>query len=296
MQSFIDTYLDYLLIEKGLSDNTLSAYRSDLESYRKYMKTRGIESHLGVSSAEVLAFISSQRKDSISPRSVRRRIVVIRGFHSHLVQNGVAKDNPLDNIESTWIPKSLPDVMSVSEIEILLQQPDVTTPAGVRDRAMLETIYAAGLRVSELVNLKVEDVNYEAGYLRVLGKGSKERLAPLGEMALEWLNRYRTEARPKLMSRYVSPYLFPGRGGKGFISRQALWQKVKAYAAKAGIRTVISPHTFRHSFATHMLEGGADLRTVQVLLGHASISTTQIYTHLSREHLREVHRKYHPRG
>ncbi len=296
MQAYIDTYLDYLLIEKGLSDNTLSAYRIDLESYRKYMKGRGIENHAGVSRADVLAFISSQRKDSLSPRSVRRRIVVIRGFHSHLVQNGAARQNPFDNIESTWVPKSLPDVMSVPEVELLLQQPDETTPAGVRDRAMLETIYAAGLRVSELVNLKVEDVNYEAGYLRVLGKGSRERLAPLGEMALEWLNRYRTEARPRLMSRYVSPYLFPGRGGKGAISRQALWQKVKTYAAKAGIRTVISPHTFRHSFATHMLEGGADLRTVQILLGHASISTTQIYTHLSREHLREVHRKYHPRG
>jgi len=180
-------------------------------------------------------------------------------------------------------------------MERLLQQPDTSTAPGLRDKAMMEMTYASGLRVSELLELKVEDMNREAGYLRVTGKGSHQRLTPVGKEALYWVDRYMQEARPKLLAGRLNAFLFPGRGGKGHISRQALWLNIRQYARQAGLPP-IHPHTFRHSFATHLLEGGADLRSVQILLGHANIVTTQIYTHISREHLKEVHRKYHPRG
>ena len=294
MQSHIDAYIDHLLVEKGLSRNTLEAYRSDLEAFSAFLDGRNEPS--GVSAGDILRFVSEMRRSGLSARTVRRRMVTIRGFFGHLQLRGDIGQNPAGNLDVTKVPRLLPDVLNPEDMERLLEQPDTDRPRGLRDRAMMETMYAAGLRVSELTGLKTGDVNYEAGFVRVFGKGAKERLAPLGDVALDWLVRYRDEARPVLTRGGLSQYLFPGRGGKGPISRQAFWQKVKGYALQAGIGRSITPHTFRHSFATHMLEGGADLRTVQVLLGHSSITTTQIYTHVSREHLREVHRKYHPRG
>ncbi len=296
MQSWIDNYIDDLLVEKGLADNTLAAYGNDLIAYSGYLKNSGISHPGSIQTSHILKFISHLRDRGLSPKTVRRMVVTIRGFHSYLLRRGETSENPARNIEPMQVPRNLPDVMSLSEVESLLEQPDTATPIGVRDRTMMEVMYAAGLRVSELIRLKDGHIDYKAGFMRVAGKGSRERLAPLGSEALEWLERYREESRPVLMKHRLSPFLFPGRGAGKPMTRQAFWQKVKKYALQAGLRGKITPHTFRHSFATHLLEGGADLRSVQILLGHSSISTTQIYTHISREHLREIHRRFHPRG
>ena len=296
MQPYVDTYLDYLLIEKGLSDNTLSAYRHDLRSYGEFLKGREVIDPGKVRSGDVISFISEMRRSGLSPRSIRRMVVSIRGFHRHLVSEGSSLVNPTENMGVMKVPRHLPGVLSTREVVRLLDQPDITTGSGVRDRAMLETLYAAGLRVSELIRIMDEEINLDGGYVRVTGKGDRERLAPLGSISMLWIQKYRSEVRPGLLKKNLSPFLFPGRGARGAISRQAVWQMVKTCARKADLGTAVSPHTFRHSFATHMLEGGADLRTVQILLGHASIATTQIYTHVSPDHLRETHRRFHPRG
>ncbi|MBN2720014.1 MAG: site-specific tyrosine recombinase XerD [Proteobacteria bacterium] len=295
MQRFVDAYLDRLLIEKGLSDNTLEAYRADLTAYADFLARSGIAKPDEVRSHHILAFITTLREKGSGARTARRKLVSIRGFHKHLFLTGGAKTNPASNIEGMKVPLNLPEVLTVAEMVQVLEQPDTTTDIGIRDRAMMEISYAAGLRVSELVGLRMEDLNKEAGLLRVTGKGSRQRLAPMGQEALLWAERYLREVRPRLIKQVLNPYLFPGRGGKGHITRQAFWQKVCRYALMAGLPR-IHPHTFRHSFATHLLEGGADLRSVQILLGHVNIVTTQIYTHVSRQHLREVHRKFHPRG
>jgi len=296
MKQYIDSYIDYLLIERGLSNNSLSAYRSDLNSYLDNIKKQGIEDLSRISSANIIRFIGDMRDRGYTPNTVRRKVVTVKGFHRYLVAEGTVPKNPSENLEALNVPKVLPDVLNLKEMELLLTQVDLSTDAGVRDRTILEFLYAGGLRVSELINLKMEDINRESGFVRVMGKGSRQRLAPLGREALDWLDKYTSTVRPRLLKKRLSPYLFPGRDGKGHLTRQAVWLKIKEYTLKADLRAVISPHTFRHSFATHMLEGGADLRSVQILLGHANISTTQIYTHISREHLREVHKKYHPRG
>jgi len=295
MQAFVDAYLDHLLVEKGLSNNTLEAYRADLTAYVDFLARSGVQEPDKVRPSHILSFITDVRKGGSVARTARRKLVSIRGFHKHLLLTGAIDINPAGNLESMKVPMNLPEVLTVAEMDRVLDQPDTTTDKGVRDRTMMEMSYAAGLRVSELVSLRMEDLNREAGFLRVTGKGSRQRLAPLGKEALFWMERYVSETRPKLMKKGLNPFLFPGRGGAGHITRQAFWQKVQEYAVKAGLPR-IHPHTFRHSFATHLLEGGADLRTVQTLLGHANIVTTQIYTHVSREHLKEVHRKFHPRG
>ena len=295
MQRFIDAYLDFLLIEKGLADNTLSAYRSDLLSYRDFLSGQGISDPGEVRSAQIYSFITHLRDEGLTAKSARRKVVVIRGFHKYLVSSGYVKKNPAANIGPLQIPRNLPDVLSANQMDILLKQPDTSKYTGLRDRAMMEMTYAAGLRVSELIGLTMEDINREAGFLRVTGKGARQRLTPVGKEALYWLDTYISEARPHLLKGRLNAFLFPGRGGQGHISRQAFWLKIRKYAKGAGLPD-IHPHTFRHSFATHLLEGGADLRSVQILLGHANIVTTQIYTHISREHLKEVHKKFHPRG
>ena len=295
MQPLVDTYIDHLLIEKGLSDNTLAAYRTDLTSYVGFLLESGIKNPEEIRPSHILNFITRMREGGAGATTARRKLVSIRGFHGHLRNAGITENNPAGNIDPVRVPMILPDVLTAGEMDRLLGQPDTSSDNGTRDRAMMEMSYAAGLRVSELVSLKMEDLNREAGFLRVTGKGSHQRLSPLGKEALYWLETYLAEARPRLMKTGMTPYIFPGRGGKGHITRQAFWQKLQKYANQAGLRR-IHPHTFRHSFATHLLEGGADLRSVQVLLGHANIVTTQIYTHISREHLKEVHKKYHPRG
>ncbi len=295
MQPLIDAYLDYLLIEKGLADNTLSAYRGDLESYDNFLSDQGISEPENVRSSHIYSFIAHMRDEGLTARSARRKVVAVRGFHRYLVVTGHLSKNPAENIGPLQIPRNLPDVLSANQMDILLKQPDTSKYSGLRDRAMMEMTYAAGLRVSELLGLRMEDLNREAGFLRVTGKGSRQRLTPMGKEALYWLDNYIKEARPHLLKGRLNAFLFPGRGGKAHITRQAFWLKIRKYAKEAGLPQ-IHPHTFRHSFATHLLEGGADLRSVQILLGHANIVTTQIYTHISREHLKEVHKKYHPRG
>jgi integrase/recombinase XerD len=295
MQPLVDAYLDHLLIEKGLSDNTLAAYRADLTAYADFLVRSGIRDPGDVRSSDVLSFITGLREEGGSARTARRKMVSIRGFHRHLMLSGVTEGNPAGNVEPMRVPMTLPEVLTAAEMDRLLTQPDTSTDHGIRDRTMMEMSYAGGLRVSELVGLEMEHLNRKAGFLRVTGKGAHQRLTPLGKEALFWLDRYLRETRPRLMKRGLTPFIFPGRGGRGHITRQAFWQNLQRYALQAGLRR-IHPHTFRHSFATHLLEGGADLRSVQILLGHANIVTTQIYTHVSREHLKEVHRKYHPRG
>lgn len=295
MQPLIDSYLDHLLVEKGLADNTLSAYRGDLESYSTFLSNQGVKDPEEVRSSHIYSFIAHLRDEGLTAKSARRKVVAVRGFHRYLVSSGHLSKNPAENLGPLQIPRNLPDVLSANQMDILLKQPDTSKYTGLRDRAMMEMTYAAGLRVSELLGLKMEDLNREAGFLRVTGKGSRQRLTPLGKEALHWLERYIKEARPHLLKGRLNAYLFPGRGGKAHITRQAFWLKIRKYAQEAGLPK-IHPHTFRHSFATHLLEGGADLRSVQILLGHANIVTTQIYTHISREHLKEVHKKFHPRG
>jgi integrase/recombinase XerD len=294
----VAAYLDHLLIEKGLAKNTLDAYASDLAAYSDFLAAHGVGDPARADTADVLAFVIALRKgDDLSARSVRRKIAAVRGFHRRLVQVGVSQSNPCDMLDPVRVPRDLPHTLSLAEVESLLDAPDVSAPKGVRDRAILELLYGAGLRVSELIGLRPEDVGEEERYLRVTGKGSKQRLAPLGEEALSWYRRYMAEVRPGLMRGGISAFVFPGRGRKGApLTRQTVWKAVRAYAAEADIAHKVHPHAFRHSFATHMLERGADLRTVQVLLGHSSIATTQIYTHVSRAHLREVHKRFHPRG
>jgi integrase/recombinase XerD len=282
-------------VEKGLADNTLSAYRGDLESYSTFLSNQGVKDPEEVRSSHIYSFIAHLRDEGLTAKSARRKVVAVRGFHRYLVSSGHLSKNPAENLGPLQIPRNLPDVLSANQMDILLKQPDTSKYTGLRDRAMMEMTYAAGLRVSELLGLKMEDLNREAGFLRVTGKGSRQRLTPLGKEALHWLERYIKEARPHLLKGRLNAYLFPGRGGKAHITRQAFWLKIRKYAQEAGLPK-IHPHTFRHSFATHLLEGGADLRSVQILLGHANIVTTQIYTHISREHLKEVHKKFHPRG
>ncbi|UCG39095.1 MAG: site-specific tyrosine recombinase XerD [bacterium] len=295
MQKYIDTYLDHLLIEKGLSDNTLSAYRSDLASYARFLDKQGVSGPADVRAGHIHSFIAGRRTEGRGARTARRNLVAVRGFHRYLVASGQTDTNPAENVGPMSVPRNLPEVISVREMDHLLSRPDTTSPSGCRDKVMMEVTYAAGLRASEAVGLMMEDVNRESGFVRVTGKGSRQRLAPLGKEALHWVDHYLREVRPLLLKGRLSKYMFPGRGGRGHISRQAFWQSIRRYASEAGLGA-IHPHTFRHSFATHLLEGGADLRSVQILLGHSSIATTQIYTHVSREHLKEVHRKYHPRG
>lgn len=292
----VAAYLDHLLIEKGLARNTLDAYAGDLGRYAAFLAARGVADPALAGTPDVLAFVISLRKGGLCARSVRRKLAAVRGLHRRLAALGLAAGNPCDKVESTRVPRDLPDTLTLAEVESLLKRPDTGAPEGVRDRLILEMLYGAGLRVSELVGLRPEDVVREGRFLRVKGKGSKERLAPLGEEALAWYGRYMTEARPALTRGRQSPFVFPGRGARRATTRQTVWNRVKGHARAAGLAHRVHPHTFRHSFATHMLERGADLRTVQVLLGHSSIATTQIYTHLSREHLKEVHRRFHPRG
>ncbi len=291
----VDQYINYLILEKGLSDNTIESYSRDIVRYVEYLKQKGVKQISDADTPLILTYLISLRDGGLKAKSTARHLVTLRGFYRYLVQEKIIKHDPARLID---LPKSglkLPDVLSVSEIKILLSTPDTQTPLGLRNAAMIELLYAAGLRVSELVNLKLLDINTEAGFVRVIGKGSKERIVPIGNYAKNIIDRYVKTARSLLLKGGVSHYLFVARAGKP-MTRQGFWKLLKQYALQAGIAKKISPHSFRHSFASHLLEGGADLRAVQIMLGHTDISTTQIYTHVAREHLLQMHAKYHPRG
>ncbi len=291
-EDLLKRFLNYLVVEKGLSRNTIVSYKRDLERYIGQMKGKDPD-HIGQS--DVVSFMTYLSSRGIAPASVARNLAAVRGFHKYLMIDGLAKTDPTGNLETPRGWKRLPKSLSSAAVDALLNQPDLSTPIGLRDKAMLELMYATGLRVSELVGLRIADVNAERGFLVVMGKGSKERAVPTGEAAIGAVAEYVARARPVLLGNKASDVLFISSHRRG-ITRQMFWQRIKHYALTAGVGTGISPHTLRHSFATHLLDNGADLRSVQAMLGHSDISTTQIYTHVSRERLRKIHEKYHPRG
>jgi integrase/recombinase XerD len=291
----LDRYIQFLLMEKGLSKNTIESYSNDLTNYIHFLQAMGIGNLSETDSPAILKHLIHLRESGLSARSRARHLVAIRGFYRFLTSENYISSDPSRIIDLPKTGLKLPDTLSFEEIHGLLQCPDATTPKGARDAAMLELLYGAGLRVSELVRLTLRDVNLEAGFVRVFGKGSKERLVPIGSHARSKIQFYLEGARSVLLKTVRSNYLFVARSGRP-MTRQGFWKLLRKYALQTGIAKKITPHTFRHSFASHLLEGGADLRSVQVMLGHADISTTQIYTHVGRKHLKHIHEKYHPRG
>ncbi|MGB9500273.1 MAG: site-specific tyrosine recombinase XerD [Dissulfuribacterales bacterium] len=292
---FVDQYLNYLMIEKGLSDRTIESYGSDLARYSIFLQNNLIENIAEADTIVILKYLIDLRKEKLGARSRARHLVTLRGFYRFLSQEKLIGANPTKIIDLPKTGLKLPDVLSVEDIQRILEMPDTSRATGARNAAMLELLYAAGLRVSELVNIRSVDINTEACFVRVLGKGSKERVVPIGQYARDKIEFYIKTARTKLLKTNLSRYLFVARAGNP-MTRQGFWKLLRKYALEAGIVKKVTPHSVRHSFASHLLEGGADLRTVQVMLGHVDISTTQIYTHVAREHLVKMHKKYHPRG
>jgi integrase/recombinase XerD len=290
----IGRFLDAVWMERGLSSNTLAAYRADLVALGRWLAVHNIEL-TKTGRADLLAFIAARVDAGARPRSTARQLSSFRRFFRYLMREGVVRDDPTAQIAMPRIGRSLPKSLTEPEVEALLSAPVVTDPLGSRDRAMLEVLYATGLRVSELVSLRVAQVNMNQGVVRVLGKGNRERLIPLGEEAVRWLKSFLDGPRGEILLDRSTDSLFPTRRGER-MTRQAFWHIIKRYARKAGVDRELSPHTLRHAFATHLLNHGADLRVVQMLLGHSDLSTTQIYTHVARERLKEVHSQHHPRG
>ena len=274
----------------------MSAYKIDIVRYLGYLEARRISSLERIDEKDVVGFLSLLRELGLSARSISRNLSSIKTFHKFLVGEGTTKYNPTENIDTPKLSKTLPDVLNQDEIETILQQPDVVKPLEIRDKAILETMYATGMRVTEVLTLKQSSIYHDDGIVRVFGKGSKERLVPIGRSALEWIAKYVREVRVVLAKKGTGyDTLFLNARGKP-MSRMAIWNIVRNYTLKSGIKKDVHPHTIRHSFATHLLEGGADLRAVQEMLGHSDIATTEIYTHIDREYLKEVHRTFHPRG
>lgn len=288
----IDQFLDAVWVEQGLSENTLSAYGSDLRIFAKWLKDKPI---LEVDGGQLSDFLEGRHKEGIGSRSTARILSSLRRFYGYYIRENSIKVDPTALIESPHIGQPLPKSLSELDVELLLDAPEVTNALGFRDRTMLEMLYATGLRVSELVNLKFEQISFRQGVVRIIGKGNKERLVPVGEVAMGWLEEYMTQARKTILGERQCDYLFVTNRADS-MTRQAFWHIIKRHAKKAQINKELSPHTLRHAFATHLLNHGADLRVVQLLLGHSDLSTTQIYTHIARERLKELHSKYHPRG
>jgi len=294
--ALIERFVDALWMEKGLSENTLQAYRSDLSALDLWGERAGLELH-HLQRADLQSYLGELFSKNLKPRSSARKLSVLRRFYRWLVREGMRDEDPTALIESPKLGRRLPRTLSESDVERLLAAPDLGSAIGLRDRAMFELMYACGLRVGELVSLTILQVNLQQGALRVRGKGDKERIVPLGEVAQDWLERYARDARTELLRAGVNhgDVLFLTARGKG-MTRQNVWHAIKKYALLAGLSTVISPHTLRHAFATHLVNHDADLRVVQLLLGHADLSTTQIYTHVARLRLQDVHKNHHPRA
>ena len=288
----IDRFLDALWMERGLRENTLAAYRTDLQQFAIWQQQRA-GSLITTSHADINSYLAAQARKSA--RSTARKLSSLRRFFQYMNREGRLKQDPCVNIDSPRVGRPLPKTLTEVEVENLLKAPDINTRTGMRDRTMLEVLYATGLRVTELVKLRLDQVNLRQGVIRVMGKGNKERLVPLGEIALDWLERYLNSVRSEFFSDKPDAALFPSNRGKA-MSRQTFWYAIKRYAVQAGIDKPLSPHVIRHAFATHLLNHGADLRVVQMLLGHSDISTTQIYTHVAKERLKDLHAKHHPRG
>ncbi len=295
MLTMLEGYLNYLLIERGVAPNTLEAYGRDLQRHLAFIRQKGL-SHFKEATPEIIVeYLVLIKNEGLSANSMNRALAALRGFYKYLFMEKLIEQTPLANIELAKVWMRLPDTISKEEMKIILAQPGDKTPAALRDTAMLELLYATGIRVSELINLTMNSINWQVGFLTVMGKGSKERIVPIGKTAYDCVREYVDKARPQLMQKKSTEVLFLNRFG-GKFTRQGFWKLVIRYSSKAGLMKKVHPHTFRHSFASHLLEGGADLRTVQVMLGHADISTTQIYTHITRDRLKEIHQKYHPRG
>lgn len=295
MDEIMDRYLDHLLLEKGLAANSLESYARDLQVFSEFLAESGISRFNEVDTVLLLSWLIRLQSRGLSPRSRARHLISVRGFYTFLLREAVVATNPVSLID---IPKTglhLPQILSVEDVEKLMDTPDTTNPRGLRNAAMLEVLYGAGLRVSELIMMKIQDANLEAGFVRIFGKGSKERVVPIGSLARRKTCAWLDSGRSLLLGSHKSQYLFVANKGKP-MTRQGFWKLLKNHARIAGIQSNVTPHTLRHSFATHLLAGGADLRSVQSMLGHSDISTTQVYTHISREYLLEMHKKYHPRG
>jgi len=293
-EEIVDRFLDAIWMERGLSQNTLGAYRADLMTLG-----RGLAEHEKTiemaEKADLLAFIAGRVEGGAKPRSTARQLSSFRRFFRYIMREGLRDSDPTADIEMPRIGRSLPKTLSEDEVDSLLNAPNTDEPLGHRDRAMLELLYATGLRVSELINLKQSQINFNQGVLRIVGKGDRERLIPLGEESQRWIRDFIDGPRMEILLERQTDYLFPTRRGDR-MTRQAFWHIIKRYAAKAGVRKKLSPHSLRHAFATHLLNRGADLRVVQLLLGHSDLSTTQIYTHVARERLKDLHGEHHPRG
>lgn len=294
LNTLLSRFLSYIRIEKGLSANTIESYRNDLTRYLSYIEENGIHETNSITLNILREFLAQLLRNQMSVSSVKRCISSIRHFHKFLLMEGLTDTNPTTYIESPRGWRRLPMTLSVSEVDALLKQPDENINEGIRDSAMIELLYATGLRVSELISLKQGNINLEVGFIITVGKGGKERIVPAGEYALDKIKFYIKTARNQILKERQSPHLFVTSRGKG-MTRQGFWKIIKKHARLAGIDKAISPHTLRHSFATHLLERGADLRSVQMMLGHSDISTTQIYTHINRERLKKIHAECHPR-
>lgn len=293
-QDQINRFIDYLWLESGLSQNTLTAYRTDLNNCLRWL-TQNQRTLTAANKEDLLAFMANKIGDGAKARTSARILSSLKRFYQYLVQENIRKDNPCVQIEAPKLGRSLPDTLSEADIDELLAAPDVSTPLGLRDLAMLELLYATGLRVSELVNLQLNQVNMNQGLVRIMGKGNKERLVPMGEQAQDQLKVYLNQSRAAFLKNKTCDYVFLSNRGQP-MTRHAFWHTIKKYARAAGIRKSLSPHTLRHAFATHLLNHGADLRAVQMLLGHADLSTTQIYTHVAQERLKTLYNSHHPRA
>ena len=293
-KAVIDRFLDAIWMERGLSENTLGAYRADLIALSQRLDSKGIRLVDG-SRADIMEYIAWRVEGGAKPRSTARQLSSFRRFYRYLLREGVVSEDPTVNIAMPKIGRSLPQSLTEQDVEALLAAPKVAEPLGHRDRTMLEVLYATGVRVSELINLKLGQINLNQGVLRIVGKGDRERLIPLGDEAQDWIREFTEGPRGEILLERQTEFLFPTRRGDR-MTRQAFWHIIKRYAKKAGIVKKLSPHTVRHAFATHLLNNGADLRVVQLLLGHSDVSTTQIYTHVARERMKELHSRHHPRG
>jgi len=291
----IDAFCDALWLEDGLSRNTLDSYRRDITHFASWLLQRHARTLYAAGESDIQSYLAHRYRQKTRATSAARLLSSLKRYYRHALREGAIAADPTLNIQSPKLPRALPKTLTEEHVEQLLDAPDVSAALGLRDRAMLETLYATGLRVSELVTLKTAQVSADMGLVRVLGKGAKERLVPLGEEALHWVRRYLRESRPELLHGRIAEDLFVTVHGAA-MTRQAFWQLIKRYAMHAGVSAGVSPHTLRHAFATHLLNHGADLRVVQLLLGHADVATTQIYTHVARERLKQLHAKHHPRG
>lgn len=294
MQLYIENFLDYLRIEKGLSLNSINSYHQDLNKYTKFLISNNINNFKRVRKDNIRDFLFFLR-GKLSVVSIARILSSVKNFHHFLLREKIIDSDPAELIEAPKLEKKIPQVLSLDEVEEILKSPNLKKAQGMRDKAILELMYATGLRVSEVVSLKMNDINKDIGFLRCKGKSSKERIVPLGKVALKFIDKYLDDARTKLLKEKQSERIFVAQGGKS-LSRQTIWKMIKSMVKKTGVKKTVSPHTLRHSFATHILERGADLRSVQEMLGHASIITTQIYTHIDKLRFKEIHSRFHPRA